>query len=100
MGWKGRRHLVLQEVTRPALDGWSPLIVVANRKSGNGEGDVVLQSFRRLLNPAQVLDLAEIQPERGLEWCHLVPPDVQCRLLVAGGGAGPFEIIFYTYSRC
>lgn len=30
------------------------MIVVANRKSGNGEGDVVLQAFRRVLNPAQV----------------------------------------------
>ncbi|ELU15181.1 hypothetical protein CAPTEDRAFT_217352, partial [Capitella teleta] len=31
-----------------------------------------------------VIDLSEISPECGLEWCHLLPL-VTCRILVAGG---------------
>ena len=54
VGLKGRRHWVVASVMRPVLPKWSPLIVVANRKSGNGDGEHILQEFRRILNPAQV----------------------------------------------
>jgi diacylglycerol kinase (ATP) len=101
VGIKGRRHLVVDSVRAPNIPGWKPLIVIANRKSGNGDGEHILQAFRALLNPAQVLlfsfslfnviqlflqviDLSEISPECGLEWCHLLP-SVTCRILVAGG---------------
>ena len=33
---------------------WQPLIVIANRKSGNNDGAAILASFRSHLNPAQV----------------------------------------------
>jgi hypothetical protein len=56
----------------------------ANRKSGNNEGNVILSLFRRLLNPAQVVDLAERPPEAALEWCSLLG-EVQATILVAGG---------------
>lgn len=36
------------------------------------------------MNVLQVLDLSDIPPECGLEWCHLLP-HVTCRVLVAGG---------------
>ena len=84
VGFKGRRHLVVSSVKPPERLDWKPLIVIANRKSGNGDGQHILQAFRRLLNPAQVIDLSEIPPQSGLEWCHLLPR-VDCRVLVAGG---------------
>jgi diacylglycerol kinase (ATP) len=56
----------------------------ANRKSGNNDGDIILSLFRRLLNPAQVVDLAERPPEAALEWCSLLG-DVRATILVAGG---------------
>ena len=55
VGFKGRRHLVVQSVKEPAVSNWNPLIVIANRKSGNGDGEMILQAFRGLLNPAQVI---------------------------------------------
>ena len=84
VGFKGRRHLVVQSVKEPSLAQWKPLIVIANRKSGNGDGEMILQAFRGLLNPAQVIDLYDIPPEGGLEWCHLLP-HITFRVLVAGG---------------
>ena len=37
-----------------------------------------------MLNPAQVVDLADRPPEEALDWCRLVP-DYPCRVIVAGG---------------
>ncbi len=54
VGFKGRRHLVVESVKEPPIPNWKPLIVIANRKSGNGEGEMILQAFRGLMNPAQV----------------------------------------------
>jgi diacylglycerol kinase (ATP) len=54
VGWKGRRHLVVGSVREPPIKNWSPLVVIANRKSGNGDGEHILRAFRKLLNPAQV----------------------------------------------
>lgn len=83
-----RRRWVLARVIAPsnavAID-WSPLLVVANRSSGGGAGGAALRVFRSLLNPAQVLDLAERTPEHGLEWARLLPAGVPLRLLVCGG---------------
>lgn len=79
-----RKHLLIKEVKVPNIKSWSPIIVIGNRKSGNNESELILSSFRRILNPAQVIDLAERPPEEALEWCHLVP-DVTCRIIVAGG---------------
>ncbi|XP_064097949.1 diacylglycerol kinase epsilon-like [Macrobrachium nipponense] len=80
-----RKQLLIKEVIRPRISNWSPIIVVGNQKSGSSECSVILSSFRRILNPAQVLDLAEHPPEEALEWCDLVPSDVTCRIIVAGG---------------
>jgi diacylglycerol kinase (ATP) len=59
-------------------------LFVANRKSGNNDGDIILSLFRRLLNPAQVVDLAEHPPEAALEWCSLLG-ELRASVLVAGG---------------
>ena len=54
IGMKGRRHLVVESVRETLISNWSPLIVIANHKSGNNDGENILQNFRRMLNPAQV----------------------------------------------
>lgn len=54
--WKGtyRRYMV-REVDPPKCKNWSPLLVLANRKSGENEGEKLLRAFRELLNPIQVI---------------------------------------------
>ncbi|KAJ4444343.1 hypothetical protein ANN_06135, partial [Periplaneta americana] len=79
-----RRKLQLRAVKSPGWKDWTPLIVMANRKSGNNDGAIILSLFRRLLNPAQVVDLAEHPPETALEWCCLLG-EVRATVLVAGG---------------
>jgi diacylglycerol kinase (ATP) len=54
---KGRRRTVVDSVTEPAgrqLDTWRPLIAMANRQSGGGDGDFILRQLRGILNPIQV----------------------------------------------
>ncbi|XP_076033309.1 diacylglycerol kinase epsilon [Oratosquilla oratoria] len=80
-----RKQLLVKQVLDPKLSNWSPVIVIGNRLSGSNECEGILASFRRILNPAQVIDLAERPPEEALEWCHLMPPNRQCRVIVAGG---------------
>lgn len=84
VGVRGRRRFVVKSVVAALIPQWKPVIVVANRKSGNGDADNILQSFRRILNPLQVTDLWENSPECALEWCHLLP-NVTWRVVVAGG---------------
>ena len=57
---------------------------MANPKSGGKDGEFVLSTFRKLLNPIQVIDLSETPPESGLEICRMLE-DLHCRLLVCGG---------------
>nr|CAD7588511.1 unnamed protein product [Timema genevievae] len=79
-----RSKLQLQAVTPPDWKNWAPIIVLANHKSGNNDGEGVLSLFRHLLNPAQVVDLADRPPETALEWCSLLG-GVKTTVLVAGG---------------
>ncbi|PSN39597.1 Diacylglycerol kinase epsilon [Blattella germanica] len=81
---KVRKKLLLQAVKPPLWNNWKPLIVLANCKSGNNEGDRILSRFRLILNPAQVVDLSERSPKAALEWCSLLG-DVRANILVAGG---------------
>nr|CAD7426738.1 unnamed protein product [Timema monikensis] len=79
-----RSKLQLQSVTPPDWKNWAPIIVLANHKSGNNDGEGVLSLFRHMLNPAQVVDLADRSPETALEWCSLLG-GVKTTVLVAGG---------------
>lgn len=97
VGWKGRRHLAVRSVSPPSYSPWSPLIVVANRRSGNNDGEHVLSAFRGILNPAQVVDLNDLPPESALEWCHLIKGHT-CRIIVAGGD-GTINWIFTVMDR-
>ncbi|XP_043281428.1 diacylglycerol kinase epsilon [Venturia canescens] len=79
-----RRRLRLRSIVPPVWPNWKPLIIVANRKSGNNDGATILSMFRRLVNPAQVVDLSERDPVAALEWCRLLGEN-PCKVLVAGG---------------
>lgn len=79
------KHLLLRGVRDPGWgESWSPLVVVANKKSGNGDGALVLSEFRKYLNPVQVIDLADRKPPAALQWCVLLAPKV-VKVLVGGG---------------
>ncbi|XP_014663203.1 PREDICTED: diacylglycerol kinase epsilon-like isoform X2 [Priapulus caudatus] len=85
VGWKGRKHLVVDSVVPPTDDpAWSPVIVIATKQSGNRDGIHLLEFFRGILNPAQVIDIDELPLESGLEWCRMIHDHV-CRVLVCGG---------------
>uniref|UniRef100_A0A3Q3VZP5 Diacylglycerol kinase n=1 Tax=Mola mola TaxID=94237 RepID=A0A3Q3VZP5_MOLML len=64
--------------------GWTPVLVLANTRSGNNMGEALLGEFRTLLNPVQVFDLSELNPSKALQLCTLLPPG-SVRVLVCGG---------------
>ncbi len=75
----------MKEIRPPdSCDSWCPLIVMANPSSGSKDGERILCSFRKLLNPIQVIDLKDLSPECGLEICRLLV-DHTCQILVCGG---------------
>jgi len=78
------RRKVISSLVLPQRDGYSPLIVVGNQKSGNSDCGNILASFRRHLNPSQVFDLGEGRMEEVLEWCQLASP-TRCTVVVCGG---------------
>ncbi|XP_053552465.1 diacylglycerol kinase epsilon-like [Bombina bombina] len=63
---------------------WTPLIVMANTRSGNNMGEVLLSEFKSLLNPVQVFDLNKISPFKALQLCTLLPANT-VKVLVCGG---------------
>ncbi|KAK0131851.1 Diacylglycerol kinase epsilon [Merluccius polli] len=64
--------------------GWTPVLVLANTRSGNNMGEDLLKEFRILLNPVQVFDLSKMAPSKALQLCTLLPPG-SVRVLVCGG---------------
>ncbi|KAM4691458.1 diacylglycerol kinase epsilon [Rhinophrynus dorsalis] len=63
---------------------WTPLIVLANTRSGNNMGEALLSEFKGLLNPVQVFDLSRISPFKALQLCTLLPAN-SAKVLVCGG---------------
>ena len=47
-------RLVVKSIRPPPVEHWWPLVVLANTRSGGKDGETVLSSFRKLLNPVQV----------------------------------------------
>ncbi|XP_078348562.1 diacylglycerol kinase epsilon-like [Oculina patagonica] len=82
--WRSKKRFVVREVNAPPIKNWSPLLVFANRKSGDNEGERLLMAFKSLLNPVQVVDIHEVPPESALEFCKLLP-NHRTRILVCGG---------------
>lgn len=83
-GWRAKKSLVVKQVNLPNIDGWRPLLVFANPRSGGKDGEEVISMLRRLLNPVQVVDILETAPENALEICRLIP-HVPVRVMVCGG---------------
>ena len=85
---KGRgrsQQLFIDTMAPPTnIPSWSPLLVMVNPKSGGQEGERVLAQLTRLLNPVQVVNMAETTPEAALHLCTLLP-DLQWKVLVCGG---------------
>ncbi len=50
----GYSHSVVERILPCSIDAWCPLLVIANRKSGGANTDLVLNSFRTYLNSVQV----------------------------------------------
>lgn len=63
---------------------WTPVIVLANTRSGNNMGEELLGEFKSLLNPVQVFDLSELPPIKALQLCTVLPAG-SVRVLVCGG---------------
>ncbi|XP_044272407.1 diacylglycerol kinase epsilon isoform X2 [Tribolium madens] len=78
------KHLLLRGVKDPGWKNWTPLVVVANKKSGNSDGALLLSEFRKYLNPVQVIDLSDRKPPAALQWAVLLAPK-EIRVLVGGG---------------
>ncbi|XP_075231356.1 diacylglycerol kinase epsilon isoform X2 [Lycorma delicatula] len=78
-------QLRINQIKQVSWPDWSPIIILANRNSGNNDAGLVLSMFRRVLNPIQVIDLSIFTPEVALEWCTLIGSDVKITFLVAGG---------------
>ena len=79
-----RRKIISSLVLPADHPAFRPLIVVGNNKSGNSDGAAVLASFRKHLNPSQVIELGESSMEEALEWCSLASPK-RCIVLACGG---------------
>lgn len=72
-GWRGKKRVVVKEIMNPDIEGWRPLIVMSNTKSGGKDGEIVMSQLRRLLNPIQVRERrclmeAKRKRERGVAY--------------------------------
>ncbi|KAM9296765.1 diacylglycerol kinase epsilon [Gastrophryne carolinensis] len=63
---------------------WTPLIVLANTRSGNNMGEILVGEFKGVLNPIQVFDLSKTSPYKALQLCTLLPAN-SAKVLVCGG---------------
>lgn len=59
---------------------------LANKKSGNNDGALIISHFRRLLNPIQVYDVIDCPPEKALNW--LKTTQLECVFILVAGGDG------------
>ncbi|XP_072415133.1 LOW QUALITY PROTEIN: diacylglycerol kinase epsilon [Chiloscyllium punctatum] len=65
-------------------ENWSPILVLANVRSGNNMAQDLMGEFQTLLNPIQVVDLDSTTPYKALQLCTLLPSH-KTRVLVCGG---------------
>ncbi|XP_053962871.1 diacylglycerol kinase epsilon [Anastrepha ludens] len=77
-------RLHLAGIKPPSIEGWEPLIVIANTKSGSNTSSDVVSLLRGFLHPLQVMELGTRGPQDAMQWAAKASPR-PCRLLVAGG---------------
>jgi len=100
---------IIEKVVNPDWENWTPLFIfgkhltikiqyfyfsffniicnlftLANKKSGNNDGTLIISHFRRLLNPIQVYDIIDCPPEKALVWLKYTHIE-SVYVLVAGG---------------
>lgn len=84
-----RKAIALDEIKDFSIEEpkWQPLLVIANRKSGNNDAGYILSKFLPILNPLQVIDLGDKSTSLNLslQMCQMLPKNIQVRILVAGG---------------
>lgn len=59
---------------------------LANKKSGNNDGTLIISHFRRLLNPIQIYDVIDCPPEKALDWLNTT--QLECVFVLVAGGDG------------
>ena len=69
-------------VFHPIPEDCTPLLAFVNSRSGVSQGAFLIHQLRRLLNPVQVVDLANEDPARALRQFLELP---RLRILVCGG---------------
>lgn len=79
--------------------GTRPLVVIGNNRSGNSDSAALLAGFRRVLNPGQVINLADSRMEEALEWCSLTHP-TQCVVLACGGDGTVRLVLYISPPKC
>ena len=67
------------------MSNWTPLIVFANTKSGSSDADMIMKSFRGILNPLQIINMNIIDPRKIFDWMLKYSELVQFYVLVCGG---------------
>jgi diacylglycerol kinase (ATP) len=67
------------------MSDWTPLIIFANTKSGSNDADMIMKHFRGILNPLQVININNIDPEKVFKWMAKYSDLVQFNILVCGG---------------
>ncbi|XP_069964961.1 diacylglycerol kinase epsilon [Bactrocera oleae] len=77
-------RLHLAGIKPPNIEGWEPLIVIANTRSGSSTGSHVVALLRGYLHPLQVMELGGRGPQDAMQWAAKTSPR-PCRILVAGG---------------
>lgn len=77
-----RLHLV--EIKKPQIEGWQPLIVIVNTKSGGNSDLNIISLIRGILHPLQIMELNARGTHDIVEWLMKTSP-IPCRILIAGG---------------
>ncbi|KAH0629227.1 hypothetical protein JD844_011148 [Phrynosoma platyrhinos] len=78
------KHMDYGKLASSCGKNWTPLIVMANTRSGNNMGETLMGQFKILLNPIQVFELTKTTPTKALQLCTWLPCN-SARVLVCGG---------------
>lgn len=87
-----RKTRMINIVNPPQHRKWTPLLVFANTKSGNGLGKKVLAECSKVLHPLQVHDLSRAPPQSTLNILKALPK--QRFSILCCGGDGTVNWIF------
>jgi diacylglycerol kinase (ATP) len=79
-------QFILESKLNENIDsGWTPLFVFANLKSGSNDADHIIRAMSTYLNPLQVLEMNNTDPDEVLAWMSSYSHLVKFKILVCGG---------------